>query len=751
MTTEAALRGGPVGPRGARWPLWVLPVLLVVVLTVAQASVFTPIDPVRGTPQTEQPMLLWVAGVYGDSAGQVSGNRTVSGTTLLLGDLNATVNSSANWTISFPEAYDVPHQTIDYTFWIPAQMDFVHNSTPLLVSVDGHSFRFQPTYPENVYGRSSLVYGVAPDQMVKLPGLYSGFLGGYDYVSFEGSATPINTTVEVTITVPAEARANLPNIVFTAAPAVSEASASSAQERGWFVVPLLAIVVAAFVWAFRRLGAARVAGIFTLGVGVRLALAPVFLHTDLITLTQYPVLFYSYGILNLQSFIYGPTWLGSLIVPASPFYAAGLTPSTDAFNVLFKLTPIAFDGLTYLVLLRLIALVRDERTAYRWATYGWLLNPFVIYYSAVHGLDESAVAFFVTLAVYLVYRGRWASTAVSETLAVLSLYPAAFVLPPLLALKRRPVWFVVTALALPFLALAALFLVVYGAVAPAVAYLGVIVGSISTNALPTYGTTQSAQSPWLLLTRAFGVIPTPFVGLAIVATACLVLVIVRRPLNPTVLPGAVVLAMLAFYLSFQSFFVQLLIWTVPAIIVILTARPERGRRALGFLWGISLLALSINGLAPWFYYEVAVLSFLLFALLVVPILPLVERQLTRLARRVSREVAGAMFLLAVVLIPGTLVLSRSGAAAIALAVLVCAGLGVSFVMEELRPHWVRNRSLPALATLVTTAGALGYLFAVFHQSTPAVAAGILAISLVVVVYSLSRAAWLAHRWLNSDG
>ena len=749
MTTETSPPSRGPSPGRPWWPFAVVVAILAVGLASAQLGWVSPIDPVRGTPQTAQPQLLWVTGDFGSATQHVVGNHTVEGNKLILNYLVSTANATATWSISFPETNDVQGQTLDYTFWVPAEMQFLRNDTPLHVTVNGEAFRYQPTLLANATNWPTQVYVPSPNSSQQLPGLFGGFLNHQLYVPFSGTFRTINSTVTVQMTVPAGAEVTLPNIVLSISPAPSGASAATAQQRGWLLLPVLAVAVAAFAWALRKLDVRRVGTVFALGIGIRVALAPLFLHTDLVTLIQFPTFFYSYGITNLQSFIYGPTWFASLIVPASPFYAAGVSPSTDAFNVLFKLTPIAFDGLTYLVLLRLITGLRDEKTAYRWATFGWLLNPFVIYFSAVHGLNESVVAFFVVLAVYLVLRSHWLRGAVGQTLAVLTLYPAAFAIPPLLAIRGRPVRFVVATLALPVVLMAILFLAVYRSVAPAWAYLGVVIGSTSASNLPTYGALGSAQTPWLLFSRGFGFVPNPLEGLILAASLFLVLVLVRRPVSPATLPAAVLLAMLFFYLSYQSFFVQLLIWIVPLLVILLALRLRPSRQALSFLLGTSLFALGINLAAPWFAFVTTVLSLLLFTALFVPLLVLVPSPLPSFVRRAVRAIDGIGFAVAIALLALTESTVPTAWDLVGLTLIVAVGAGiVAFVPIE-RPQWAERRGFDPLLSGVCLMGLLGYFYAVFYTGSVVVTGLLLALALFLALVNLSRAAWATHLWLGT--
>ena len=750
-TAESSLRAKrPVRPRW--WPLLFLPVVLVLSLLAAQLGWVTPIDPVRGTLQTDHPELLWVAGAYGSDTSQVLGFHTVNAKTLILNNLSSTGSANASYAISFPEAYDLSGRSIDFTLWIPASMIFTQSNASLRCMIDGQAFAFQPSYPVGHTATGSALFGPAPNQTELLPGLFSGFLGNYAYVPFEAVAQAAESTIYVSVTVPAAAEISIPNIVVTASPPASGASSSSATDRGWLMLPVLALGIAALAWLLRKFEVGRVAATFTAGVGLRIALAPLFLHTDLVTLTQYPILFYSYGIVNLQSFIYGPMWFLSLIVPVSPFYGVGVTPSTDALNVLFKLSPIAFDGLTYLVLLRWLTSLRGERIAYRWATFGWLLNPLVVYFSAVHGLDESAIAFFLVLALYLVWRGRWIGGAVSETLAALTLYPTLFVVPSLLALKRRPLAFALAVLLLPVAALGVIFLGWYRSWSPAIAYVHSVLGSTSATSFPVYGSATSTQSPWLLLVRAFGQFPSPLVGLAVVAALFLVLVVVRRPPTVETLPAAFVLAMIGFYLSYQSFFVQLIIWVVPAIIVLLALRPAKQGRSLAFLLSFSVLGLAIDLASIRLPYLTSVLSMLLLTALAVPLLALIRVPASARVEKAEASFQVGACLLALGLLALNLYPSESPELFIVLAALVSAGFGVPLILRAVGPRFFASRATPSLAAGLTAAMSLGYLYAVTGQGwTISVSLTVLTVALLVTLVSLGRAAWVAHVWLGTDG
>jgi len=107
--------------------------VLAVVLVLSQAVPFTPIDPVRGTPQKVQPILLWVIGSYGIQTTSISGVSTDFGNTLLLNSVASKVNATASWNIPFPVSYDLSGKSVNVTAWLPAFQPPSVGPTPLIL------------------------------------------------------------------------------------------------------------------------------------------------------------------------------------------------------------------------------------------------------------------------------------------------------------------------------------------------------------------------------------------------------------------------------------------------------------------------------------------------------------------------------------------------------------------------------------------------------------------------------------------
>ncbi len=744
-------RGSPTAsPESkSRSTLWLaLPLaFLVLAAFIAQTNLVTPIDPVRGGPQTDQPMVLWVTGEYGNAYRSLQGNHSVQGTTLALGSLNSTSNAGATWSFSFSEAYDLAGRPADLTLWLPAEMSFSRNDTPLLASVDGQAFRFVPSASMNVTWRPTAIYVPGSNQIARLPGLFANFTGNYYYVPLTATAVPVNTTITASVLLPPGVAMTIPNVVFSAAPAASVSSAGMAQARGWVLLPVLGLSVLAVAWLFRKLWHGPLALTLSLGLALRLALAPLFLHTDLVTLTQYPILVYSDGVVNFQSFLYGPTWLVSLVVPPSPFYAAGVTPTADAFNVLFKLTPIVFDGLTYLLLFRYLSDSRGARTAFVWATYGWLLNPLVIYFSAVHGLDESVVAFFVLLTVYLVERRRWSGASLGATLGLLTLYPVVFLWPALLAIKGRPRRFVLYLAALPLVTFGLLIAVLYRSLAPGIAYAAGVLASASPDGLPTYGSVESPMSPWFYVNRAFGLQPMVLVGLAVVVGLFLWLGIRHRGLTVFAVPAATFVSLVIFYLSYLSFFVQLLLWIVPILVVLLARVTGPARLRLAWLIGVSVLVLAINLMTSPLPFLVGALAPLLFALLLTPLLTLLPLPTRSALGPWRRRIGNASSVAGVILVALTAVTTPRVFELTLLASVATVGL----VLAALRDHRYARldraaRSYP-FAVFLSVGAAMGYLYHVVEVGHFVLGGLCFAIAFLIALDGLSRVSVLFHDWL----
>lgn len=79
---------------------------------------------------------------------------------------------------------------------------------------------------------------------------------------------------------------------------------------------------------------------------------------------------------------------------------------SPAFNVAFKTVLFAFDVGIALIIWRLVGLLAGSEKRANWAMAAWLLNPFTIYQTAVHGAADVLVGFSVLGSVALVIYRR---------------------------------------------------------------------------------------------------------------------------------------------------------------------------------------------------------------------------------------------------------------------------------------------------------------------------------------------------------
>jgi hypothetical protein len=250
----------------------------------------------------------------------------------------------------------------------------------------------------------------------------------------------------------------------------------------------------------------------------------------------------------------------------------------------------------------------------------------------------------------------------------------------------------------------------------------------------------------------FGQFPSPLIGLGVVVGLFLVLAVIKRPPTVESLPAAFVLAMLGFYLSYQSFFVQLIIWVVPALIVLLALRPGKRGQSLAFLLSLSGLGLVIDLASIQMPYLTSVLSILLLTALAVPLLAFVRIPASVRLEKADAALEVGACLLAVCLLGLNLYLSTSSELSVVLAALVVAGFGVPVILRAVRSRFTPPRFVPSVAAGFTAALSLGYLYAVSSTGWAfSVSLTILVVALLVTFMSLVRAAWFTHLWLGTDG
>ena len=732
---------------------------LVISLVFAQTGLFTPIDPIRGVAQSSPALLDWVVGDYGTATTSLIGNHTTLGKTLLLNDINSPQPALANWSLTFDVSYDLTDKNVTTTLWIPASMASASISTPLVAVVNGHPLTFQPTHATNVSYYPLPVYVPAPSATSHLPAPYAGFSGNYLYVPLSFTSVGISSTILISLTVPAHFQDYIPNVIVTVQPSASAASSTSARWTGLAMLPLLAAAVGLGLWLIRRWTTPSISKLLAVGVSARLLIAPFFLHTDLVTLSQYPRLFYDYSIVNLQSFIYGPVWYASLVVVPSPLYAGGLSPSVESLNLLFKLTPIAFDGLTYLALYRLLKGSLEERLALRWATLGWLFNPIVVYFSAVHGLAESVIAFFVVMAILLFRQGRHLWTAVSAGLAVLTLYPALFGVLAISSARRLKLSSRLALLLFPFVVMAGLFLAVYHATVPIESYIQSVVATTNPTALQLYGSPASVQSPWFLPYRSANLYPSPVWGLVVAAVLFIAAIIFFGGVSEKLVPLSVFVAFFIFYLSIQNFSAQFLIWTLPVFVYLVSMQTARFDRGLTIVWGASALGLVClyMNLNPWTYRSPSwntylanadpYIAMVLFAVLASPLVVWLSPALGKVRWPIADSWRLVVLLSSAGLALG-LAISTSPDRWIAV---LPAGISVTSLLSALTHHGhLRVESVPGRGQIGLIAIAIGSLLSLYLVITAFAVgwgASVDVLAWIVALAGLLTIPWMLAQWL----
>lgn len=602
-----------------------------VVLLVAQVVPYTPLNPVPINSLTPQPQTatvsdVWIAANYGTTTTNANGSTVPIGTTLLLGDANLNSTANASWSIPFGEALDLKGAIRTFDLYVPSLLAFASTDQPMKITVAGQTFTYTPYNVTHYPWYVGPIYIPNESQLRLLPSPYQSYLD-YTYLVFPFNSSAVSTTVTVTISLPASAQIYVPVVAVVAEASLNQYVPSVAIPTGLVLVGFLAGGAAALYYVGRSLWLRGVGTLVVVGVVVRLALAPMFLHSDLVTLSRYDILVYNYHIINLQSWTYGLEWFVEALLPPSLFYAAGINPSTGAYTLLLKLPGIAFDILSFLLILRFLRTRLSEGAARLWAVWGWLFNPLVIYFSAVHGLYESTVGFFLLAAGYGAYRLYGRTTVGASSLAVLTILPPVLAMPVVLARRGLRWTYRGLLVGLPIAAYLLVFLAVYGSLESLPNYFTTVVLMTSNAAQPYLGSavfSPMTPIPWLY--DIFGLFVSPVFAIVVMAAFLIDLIVFRRPLGPRAVLVGIYAAMVLFFFTYSDFYVQLFVWILPLFVVLIALAGVEKRRGLGFVLGISLLALGINFLAD--YYSALAydpyLASAFFAMLLTPILLFVD-------------------------------------------------------------------------------------------------------------------------------
>jgi hypothetical protein len=726
---------------GRRRRLWLafgaLVALLIGLLVLTQTVAYAPIDPITGTPQTSPVTYVWLNGVYGTHTTQVYGNQTVVGTTLLVGSVNATVPSGAEWQIPFPDALDLRGHATEMTLWFPAYLSSASRTNAMMLETENHTFAYIPTQPEDVPWFPSEIYVPPASASSTLPALFAP-TQPYQYFAFHFSSPKLNTTIDVELQLPAHMQIYVPSVVFSVTGPFSEAYPASAVPLGLAILPFFLGAAVALLWVMVRLDLRRFLWPVAIGAALRLALAPLFMTTDMLSILRYPQIAFNFGFLDLQSWAYGLGQLFASLVAVSPLFAFGISPTLNSYNLLLKLPAIAFDLLAFLLIVRLLEPRWGARAATQVAVWGWLFNPLVVYFSAVHGLDESGVACLVLGALYLLDRKREIGAAASEAAAALLLYVSLLALPALAVLRSSRLRWIPLAVVLVAVPYLLVFQLLYGSLSPLGPYLLALASPINSGS-PSFGTSHlSNMTPLALLPGWAGGYVTPIEG---VAAAVVFAIVVRwrgRGLSTEATAVAVYGAFLAFYLTYPTFYVQLFVWAVPFFLVATLLVARSAPRALGLVLGVSCVGFATNYLSHWLPTVSPYFGAVFFTLAVLPAVILV---LTRRPSVVppARKLLALVLLAAVVISAADLAVVGPRALGEGLALLalgIGAGLSAVALLARALPRWLaraRTRLLPFLLPAL----AMAALF-LLPTPAPAVADTALLVATLAALVELGR-------------
>ncbi len=593
---------------------------LFAVFAFTQERPFTPWNPILLEKNNYTSPDIWIAGVYGEAYTDIQGPHQFSGLTLQLGIAPDQIPASANWSVPFDDAAQFKGILTNYTLYIPGQLLVSQPNTPLTVTVDGHSFIYQPTNATKVWWSPTTLYAPSSQDLHPLPANFQRTGGNYQYLTFSFSARSIPSQVKVTVSVPAGGQIYVPNVVFQGSLNYSSYVHTTSQDTGLVILPVLGVLVGLVMWVVWKLDVVRYLGVVVAGCLVRIAVAPWFMHPDVVTLIRYPTLLYNHSFLDFLSFTYGLTWFGQILVTPSLFYALGINPSLASYDMLMKLPALGADVITFLLLIKVLSQWTTPKKAVFWASAGWFFNPLVIYYPYLHGLTETVVALMIAVGVFGFQHGRQGWGALGLAGAVLTISPMIFVYPLTLVTEGLRTKWKLFYLVVPPLIYGAIVLALYGSPTVLGSYFSSIVGRTTPSAVSFGAATLSNMTPLLELYLRTGVYLTPFLGLAFLFAISVVAYLKGLRFPRQALPYLAYLSLMVFYITYESFYVQHLVWIVPIGVALLVQAGVSLKRGTAYLLTFSILGLVVNFMAPRGAPVNPYLAMVLFGLAFVPLL-----------------------------------------------------------------------------------------------------------------------------------
>lgn len=591
-------------------------------LAITQTVAFTPLDPVEWHPADTEITNVWTYEVGGNQFSSIQGNYTrassASNPTILLNTVNLPTPASVTYQIPLALAQDAAGGSTEISVYIPNGLFFANQSAPLIVSIGGTVFTYQPTQAENFsWHPSGPVWVPAATDLVGIPGHPAL---GNTWLEFSANTTKPNQALPVSISVSPFNQIYISDVVVVATGPPFAFQPQLSQEMGLWLLPLLAGGLVATLLLIRKLISPALVQLLTAGIILRIAIAPLFFHADFLGELRYPLQLYDGGSLGIGTFGYGPVWLGELVTPPAALYALGINPTVNSLNVLVKLPNIVFDALTYLLLYRLLARRFQASKARLWATFAWWLNPLVVYFGAAHGLYESTVGFFVLCGFVGYSELRVWLGSTSLAIAVSSILATAVMLP--IALIRRSILWKdrILLIVLPVVLYTVIGIAVSGSGSVLVTYLSGMIGRGSGSS-SIFGTAVYSQmSPLTVIYAHTGISISAELSIIVVTAVAASWALSGRNLSALQLGWAGYASLLAFYFAYPTFYVQHLLWALPLLILLLAVSTDGHLRSLALVLIISVLAFAINWLAYWAGNQDPYISFSLFLLLVLPLL-----------------------------------------------------------------------------------------------------------------------------------